>query len=155
LIVRLKGYLDNATPSGNSVAADVLLRLGRLTGNEAYARQGITVLRLQSDSLMKYPSAFGRALCALDFYLSSPKEIAIIGDSDSDDTKALLHAIWGRYVPNKVVAAATENDKDAARLVPLLRERPKVQGKATAYVCENYTCLPPVSDSVELSRLLP
>jgi hypothetical protein len=155
LIVRLKDYLDNATPSGNSVAANVLLRLGQLTGDEAYARHGVTVVRLQSDSLMKYPSAFGRALCALDFYLSSPKEIAVIGDSDSEDTRALLQAIWSRYVPNKVVAAAAENDKRAAQLVPLLRERPKVEGKATAYVCENYTCLPPVTDSEELSRLLP
>ena len=155
LIVRLKDYLDNATPSGNSVAADVLFRLGRLTGNEAYARKGVTVLRLQSDALMKYPSAFGRALSALDFYLSSPKEIAVIGDSDSDDTRALLHAIWSQYVPNKVVAAATDHDGHAAQLVPLLRERPKVEGKATAYVCENYTCLPPVTDSAELARLLP
>ena len=104
---------------------------------------------------MKYPSAFGRALCALDFYLSSPKEIDVIGDSDSDDTRALLHAIWNRYVPNKVIAAATEHDGRAAQLVPLLRERPSIEGKATAYVCEDYTCLPPVTNSAELSRLLP
>ena len=155
LIVRLKDYLDNATPSGNSVAADVLFRLGQLTGNDAYGRKGITVLRLQSDPLVKYPSGFGRALCALDFYLSSPKEIAVIGDSDSGDTKALLRAIWSRYVPNKVVAAASERDERAARLVPLLRERPKIEGKATAYVCDNYTCLAPVTDSAELSRLFP
>ncbi|MEP6706719.1 MAG: thioredoxin domain-containing protein [Pyrinomonadaceae bacterium] len=155
LIVRLKDYLDNATPSGNSVAGDVLLRLARLTGNESYARMGVTVLRIQSDSLLKYPSAFGRALCALDFYLSPLKEIAVIGDSGSGDTEALLRIIWGRYVPNKVVATAPEHDEHAAQLVPLLRERPKIEGKATVYVCENYTCLRPVTDAVELSRLLP
>src|SRR5687768_6901198 len=86
LIVRLKDFMDNATPSGNSVAAESLLRLARLTGDERYARHAVTVLRLQSDALIRYPSAFGRLLCAMDFYLSSPREIAVIGNRDSTDT---------------------------------------------------------------------
>ena len=154
LIVRFKDYLDNATPSGNSVATDVLFRLGRLTNNEAYTRRAITILRLQSQSLMRYPSAFGRALCALDFYLSSPREIAVIGDPKSADTKLLLRTIWSHYIPNKVVATADEHDERAAGLVPLLHQRPKVDGRAAAYVCENYTCLPPVTAGAELARLL-
>ena len=66
LIVRSKDYFDNATPSGNSVAAEVLLRLSALTDNENYRRLATSVLRLVSDSLRRYPSGFGRALGALD-----------------------------------------------------------------------------------------
>src|SRR5687768_11985546 len=135
LIVRLKDFMDNATPSGNSVAADALMRLARLTGNEGYARHAVTILRLQSDALVRYPSAFGRLLCALDFHLSAPKEIAVIGNRESTDTEALLSATWGLYVPNKVVACAQEGDSTAAHLIPLLRERPQARGQATAYVC--------------------
>jgi uncharacterized protein YyaL (SSP411 family) len=67
LIVRSKDYFDNATPSGNNVAADVLLRLSILTGNDDYRQRAATVLRILGEPLMRYPSAFGRALCALDF----------------------------------------------------------------------------------------
>ena len=67
LIVRNKDYFDNATPSGNSVAAEVLLRLSVLTGNEDYRRRAVNVLRLVRDAVERYPSAFGYALGALDF----------------------------------------------------------------------------------------
>ena len=69
LIVRSKEFLDNATPSGNSIATLSLLRLAVLTGNEHYRRLGTTVLRLLADQIRRYPSAFGLALSALDFYL--------------------------------------------------------------------------------------
>ena len=80
LIVRSKDFFDNATPSGNSVAAEVLLRLALLTDNEDYRRRGTTILRLMAQAMNRYPAGFGRALGALDFYLSSPKEIAIVGE---------------------------------------------------------------------------
>ena len=69
LIVRAKDFFDNATPSGNSVAADVLLRLGALTNNQDYQRRATTILRLTANGMLRYPSGFGRLLCALDFYL--------------------------------------------------------------------------------------
>ncbi|MDQ5837675.1 MAG: thioredoxin domain-containing protein, partial [Acidobacteriota bacterium] len=150
LIVRQKDYFDNATPSGNSVAAESLLRLAALTDNEDYRRKAVNVLRLIRDAVERYPSAFGYALGALDFYLSTPKEIALItpvGDSDShaSDAPALAREIWSRYLPNKVVAQAAEGDERAAGLVPLLRERASIGGRAAAYVCENYTCQQPAS----------
>ena len=73
LIVRSKDFFDNATPSGNSVAADVLLRLGLLTDNSDYQRRATTILRLTSDMMRRYASGFGRMLCALDFHLGSAK----------------------------------------------------------------------------------
>jgi uncharacterized protein len=154
LIVRSKDYMDNATPSGNNVAAEVLLRLAVLTGREDYNRKAITILRLISNLIRRYPSAFGRALAALDFYLSTPKEIAVIGESGASDTRALLREVWKRYLPNKVVAQLSEGDAHAAELVPLLRERPMVEGHATAYVCESYTCQRPVTSAEELAAQL-
>jgi len=150
LIVRFKDYLDNATPSGNSVAADVFFRLSHLLGNEAYASKAVTILRLTSESIARYPSAFGRALGAMDFYLSTPKEIAVIGQPHAPDTLALLQTIWGHYLPNKIVAVAKGPGDGASDLVPLLRDRTQIGGKAAAYVCENYACLSPVTDPADL-----
>jgi uncharacterized protein YyaL (SSP411 family) len=154
LIVRSKDYFDNATPSGNNVAADVLLRLSVLTGNDDYRQRAETVLRILGEPLMRYPSAFGRALCALDFYLSSPKEIVIIGERDGADTRQLAREVWKRFLPNKIVAQAAEHDERATQLVPLLRERTKLDGMATAYVCEHYSCRAPVTTAEELSAQL-
>ncbi|HYY96421.1 MAG TPA: thioredoxin domain-containing protein, partial [Pyrinomonadaceae bacterium] len=156
LIVRQKDYFDNATPSGNSVAAESLLRLAALTDNEDYRRKATNVLRLVRDAVERYPSAFGYALGAMDFYLSTPKEIALITPGDDQDTRAsdahaLAREIWSRYLPNKVIAQAVEGDERAAGLVPLLRERTSVGGRAAAYVCENYTCQQPVSTPEELA----
>jgi uncharacterized protein YyaL (SSP411 family) len=154
LIVRSKDYFDNATPSGNSVAAEVLLHLGVLTGNEEYGRKAVTLFRLLRDPVSRYPSAFGRLLGALDFHLSSPREIAVIGERDGADTQALLREVWRRYLPNKVVVQSAEGDERAAQAVPLLRDRSMIEKKATAYVCEHYTCQQPVTTAAELRAQL-
>ncbi len=154
LIVRSKDYFDNATPSGNSVAAEVLLHLASLTANEDYSRKAVTIFRLLRDPLTRYASAFGRLLGALDFHLSTPKEIAIIGKSEAQETHALLREVWTRYLPNKIVAQTAGDDERAVEVVPLLRDRPMIEGRATAYVCEHYTCQQPVSSAAELARQL-
>ena len=154
LIVRSKDYLDNATPSGNSVAAEVLLHLAALTGNEDYTRKAVTIFRLMRDPLKRYASAFGRLLGALDFYLSTPKEIAIIGERETEETGKLLREVWARYLPNKVVAQTSGQDARAGEVVPLLQKRPMIDGHATAYVCEHFTCQQPVTSAAELARQL-
>jgi uncharacterized protein YyaL (SSP411 family) len=155
LIVRSKDYFDNATPSGNSVAAEALLRLAILTGNEDYRRKAVNVLRLVRDAVERYPSAFGYALGAIAFHLSKPKEIAVVSGHEDEQARLLRHEIWGRYLPDKVVAITSDEDAAAAaELVPLLRERTAVGGRATVYVCENYTCLRPVNTPEELAEQL-
>jgi uncharacterized protein len=148
LIVRSKDYFDNATPSGNSVAAAVLLRLAVLTDNDDYRNRALAVLQELADSARRYPSGFGYALSAADFYLSTPKEIAVIG-KDVSATREFLREIWSRYLPNKVVAAATPADRPDSTPVVLLHQKP-LQGSATAYVCEHYTCKEPAT---HVSRL--
>ncbi len=154
LIVRAKDFFDNATPSGNSVAAEVLLRLGLLTTNQDYQRRAITILRLTANGILRYPSGFGQLLRVLDFYLDTPKEIALIGAVDSPQTVSLVREIWSRYLPNKVVAQAFPNQTDAFEAIPLLHGRGEIAGKATAYVCEHFACKNAVTTAPELAAQL-
>ena len=153
LIVRSKDFFDNATPSGNSVAAEVVLRLASLTDNDDYRRRATTVLRLIVSGMTRYPAGFGRALGALDFHLSSPKEIAIAGDPQHSGTRLLKREVWKRYLPNKVVGEARNDQPRAADLVPFLRER-GASSEPTAYVCEHYVCKNPVTNPDELAAQL-
>jgi uncharacterized protein YyaL (SSP411 family) len=153
LIVRSKDYFDNATPSGNSVAATVLLRLATLTARENYRNLATAVLREMGDQIRRYPSGFGYALSAVDFLLSTPKEVAIVG-KDAADIRPLLAETWRKYIPNKVVAAGFSDDPEAAQITPLLANRPLINGLATAYVCEHFACKQPVTDVSGLSTQL-
>jgi uncharacterized protein YyaL (SSP411 family) len=154
LIVRHKDFFDNATPSGNSVAADLLLRLAVLTENEDYRRKAVAVFRLIRDAAERYPSAFGYMLGALDFHLSAPREIVIVGEPGDPATAALRREVWSRYLPHKVVALTVGGDAEAASVVPLLRERVAVGGRPTVYVCENYACQQPVTEPADLAAQL-
>lgn len=153
LIVRNKDLFDDATPSGNSVAADLLLRLATFTGGEQFNRYAVATLRIMRDAMLSYPSAFGYALGALDFYLSPPLEIALVAPSADDP---LLHAlraeIWRRYLPNKVLVQQCAPEQEAR--LPLLRQRPLLGGRATAYVCEKSVCLQPTTSPDELAAQL-
>lgn len=146
LIVRSKDFFDNATPSGNSVAAETLLRLALLIDNDDYQRRGTTILRLNAQAMNRYPAGFGRALGALDFYLGSPKEVAIVGEPENVATQLLRREVWRRYLPNKVVATALPNDAEAGEVVPMLRDRKAREQQPTAYVCEHYVCKEPVTN---------
>jgi len=147
LITRPKDIFDNATPSGNSVAADVLLRLALLTDRPDYQRAAEGVLQLLREAMLRYPLGFSRALNALDFLLDNPRAVAIVGSPESDDTRALRRAVFEPFVPNKVVAGAGAPG-------PLLEGREGRNGHAAAYVCEHYVCQAPTSDPAELRKLL-
>ncbi|MFL5693363.1 MAG: thioredoxin domain-containing protein, partial [Ktedonobacteraceae bacterium] len=154
LISRPKDIMDNATPAGNSVAVDVLLRLAAFTGSEAYRQRADDYLRPLADIMVQHPQAFGHALGALDFAISPVKELAILGDPKASDTRELLEVINSRFLPNSVLACAATDNTEATQAVPLLANRPLKDSKATAYVCQNFACQAPVNTSGELERLL-
>lgn len=154
LIVRSKDYYDNATPSGNSVAADLLLRLSVLTDNNDYRNRAVTIFRQVEELLRRLPSAFGRMLCALDFYLGAPKELVIVGEPDLQETQALVREVWSNYLPNKVVVQLSSENGETGSLIPLSRNRSLVDGKPTAYVCEHYTCKEPATNPERLRQQL-
>jgi uncharacterized protein YyaL (SSP411 family) len=154
LVTRPRDVYDNASPSGNSVAVDVLLRLSLLLEREDYRERAAAVLEDLSGAVAQIPGAFGRLLSALDFYLNTPYEVALIGAPDTPETRTLLSAAYSAYMPNKVVAGRSEDDEEAAGLVPLLAERPMREGMPTAYVCVNYACQNPTTDPEQLKRQL-
>ncbi|MGZ5297479.1 MAG: thioredoxin domain-containing protein [Actinomycetota bacterium] len=147
LVLRPKELYDNATPSGSSAAAEVLLRLALLTGDAAYENAGLSALRLIRDAMAGAPTGFGQALCALDLYLGPSNEVAIVGDPTAADTRALAAEVTDAvYRPNVVLAVAAPGDERASLAVPLLRDRDARDGRATAYVCRRFTCKLPVTD---------
>ncbi|HET7234915.1 MAG TPA: thioredoxin domain-containing protein [Actinomycetota bacterium] len=155
LVVRPKDLDDNAVPSGNSAAADVLQRLAHLTGEPTYERAGAEALRLVRDAMAGAPAGFGHALGALDLYLGPVREVAIVGDPDDDATRALAAEVTtSRYVPNHVLAVAAPQDRESFERVGLLAERVALDGRPTAYVCERFVCRLPVTDPGALAEQL-
>jgi uncharacterized protein YyaL (SSP411 family) len=149
LLVRSKDYYDNATPSGNSAAADVLLKLSHLVAEEKYERFATTVLQQIAPQIRRYPQAFGRALSTLEFYLDTIKEIVILGEKGNE----LEREIWREFLPNKVVVLAGKTN-EAADFIPLFEDRNMIDGKPTAYICENFTCQKPVVTAEDLKQQL-
>jgi hypothetical protein len=154
LITRTKDFYDNAIPSGNSVAASALTRLSLLMGEDRYRKMAETILRLVKPAMMRAPSAFGRMLSALDLFLASPYEIAIIGAPEALETRAMVDLVFKRYLPNKVVAFAPEADSKASQTVKLLEGRGRIDGKTTAYVCRNFYCEAPQTRAEGLAEAL-
>src|SRR5262245_57609654 len=154
LVVRPRDTGDNATPSGNSAAADVLLRLALIFDDATYRERAETVLGGLAPFMARYPTGFGRYLAAAEFALATPKEIALVGDPAAADMQALLDIIFRPLLPNKVVVLRAPSDKPSPIPSPLLEGRTQIDGKATAYVCENYACRLPVTDAASLAEQL-
>jgi uncharacterized protein YyaL (SSP411 family) len=144
LLARRKDLEDHPIPSGNASAAYGLLRLAALTGEYSYEAQAVSVLRLLHELAARHPQAFGHLLQAMDFHLSPVKEVALVGE----DLRRLERVVRGEFRPHIVVAGG------AADGVPLLQDRPLVDGRAAAYVCERFACKAPVTEPEELERLL-
>ncbi|HTY62323.1 MAG TPA: thioredoxin domain-containing protein [Acidobacteriota bacterium] len=145
LIHRPKEFFDNATPSGNSVAALALLRLWKLTGEQEWMQPAVSILEIMAEPMARHPAALPHMLCALDFCLGRTMEIAVIGNPSDEETRKLLDEVFRAYEPNKVVACGTHDD------VFLLRGKPQIGGRATAYVCENFACKLPVTTAEDLA----
>ncbi len=145
LIARQKDAYDNATPSGNAMAATALLRLGALTGRESLTELGRATLVTVQAVLEKAPMAAGQSLIALDFLLATPQEFAVVAGTDPAEFLAVLHAIDSRFLPNKVVAPAPAGQEAASpEIIPLLADRPAREGRTTTYICERFACQAPV-----------
>ena len=152
LVVRPRDVFDNAQPCGGSVASDLLLRLAVITGNEDYNRKAVPPLRALSEFMTRAPAGTGRWLAALDFYLATPKEVAIFGPREDPATGRLLDAVFSRYLANRVVVGASGQNIEPA--LPLLEGRGMIDGVPTAYVCENYACQLPVTNAEALASQL-
>ena len=151
LVARRKDVIDNAIPSGNSLAAEVLLRLAVFLNQDEYRREAARILLMMKEAMASQPTGFGRLLCVLDMFLASSREIAIVGDPADPATVELLGAVRRRYLPHTVLALKRPGEES---LLPLLEGRDLIAGQPAAYVCENYTCKLPVTTPEALARLL-
>ncbi len=153
LIQRLKDWDDNAIPSGNTVAFELMVQIGHITGDAAMTGRVTKVLRKISSMAEQHPFGFTRLLGVLDSVMNAPKEVAIIGDLDDEATQEMHSRLFRSFLPNHIFVHADSPEK-AANWIPLLDQRPMVQGKPTAYVCENMACKSPTNDPDELSSQL-
>lgn len=154
LIAKSKEVYDGAIPSGNSIVILNLLRIGELTGNVDIKVLVRKTLNSFSPLIRKNPSVHPQLLSGLNFYLDTPKEIVIVGKKDGNDTRALLQGIYRLFIPNRVIALAIPGEPRTHKLIPMLEGRTSLNGNATVYVCENYTCKLPTTDVKIMEELL-
>jgi uncharacterized protein YyaL (SSP411 family) len=149
IVARPRSLIDGATPAGNSVAADVLLRLALLTGQADYDRRARSILRIAGDALDRQPQLFGRMLGAADRALSEQIDVVIATKPDDVGDDLRFPAQRG-YSPDLVVA--TIHPGDVTGHWPLFVDKTPIEGQATAYVCRGYACLAPTSDPATVER---
>ena len=149
LLIRNKEIYDGAIPSGNSVAALNLLRLGHITGREDYLKKAEEISRAFSESVNRYPAGHAHLMMALDYALNPNYEVVIVGQPAAKDTGAMLLALRRPFLPGKVVLLRPA-DKNAAaeiiRMAPYTEFMVSKDGRATAYVCTNFVCKLPTTD---------
>lgn len=150
-VYRPKDLIDGATPSGNSDAAIALLRLGLFTGESGYREAAMSALRGVAEPIALHPGGFAQALCALELSLADPIELALIGDAEDATLHAMHTLVMERYLPNRAIALG-----DPARPsgIPLLHNRPLVNGQAAAYACRGFVCDAPVTSAPALADAL-
>jgi uncharacterized protein YyaL (SSP411 family) len=153
LISRTKPIFDGSIPSGNALATQLMLRLYHFTGENRYRAAADKVLRTYYDAMASQPFGFAHLLCALDSYVQGAKEIVIVGDPAEAAAKQLIAEVNSIYLPNKVLQIARPGGS-LAEFSPLLQGKAQVDGRATAYVCRNFTCSAPVTNPGELRDLL-
>jgi uncharacterized protein len=148
LIFRPKDTQDNATPSGNSLAATVLLLLSAYGDRPEWRDLAENMLIVNQDLITRFPTAFSQWLCAADFAIGPVCEVAIIGDPDDTQTKMLTDSLWSEYRPRLVTAVS--NDSGCPEKPMLVKDRPGHKGLPTAYVCKDFVCKKPVNTPEEM-----
>ncbi len=148
LIARMKDVYDGAIPSGNSVASLNLLRLGRITMRQELEEKAEQTIESFGKTISRSPNGFSQFLIALDFAVGPTKEIVIAGDLHQEDTNLMLHTIRRRFLPGKVLILHPEGEEGKAieKIIPFVKGQNKINEKAAAYICENYTCKLPTTD---------
>lgn len=152
LIARMKDVYDGAIPSGNSVAALNLLRLGRMTMSQELEKKAEQLMESFGLTIIRSPTGFSQLLIALDFAVGPIKEIVIAGNMHQEDTKQMLHAVRRRFLPRKVLILHPEGKERKAieKIMAFVKGQDRINGKATAYVCENYSCKLPTTDVAKM-----
>ncbi len=143
LIIRQKEIYDGAIPSGNSICLLNLLRLAKITENHKLEDYANRLIKAFSENVKSAPIAYTQFLCGLDYVFGPSLEIVVIGDRNTDDTKIMLKTIRNQFTPNTIILLNPEG-----------KDFPKIDGKATVYICQNYSCKSPITDMTTLIEAL-
>ncbi len=155
LIFRKKEFMDSAIPTGNSFEMLNLLRLSRIIADPGLEETADKLERAFSKQIMKAPSGYTQFLSAFDFRLGPSYEVIISGKAEASDTEQMLKELWSYFVPNKVLIFRPEREKpEITELAKYTEEQVPIEGKATAYVCQNYECQLPTTEIREMLRML-
>jgi uncharacterized protein len=151
MIVRPRELQDGATPCGTSVAIDVLTRLGHLTSDFDLMAPVAPILRSMREFMEDQPLGFGRYLTTSCRTLATVREVAIAAPDGDSSVSTLRSAVYGRFEPNALIGLVTD---EAVSVMPWLADRPIRNNQATAYLCEQFVCLPPVTNAADLTMQL-
>ncbi|MFC1883966.1 thioredoxin domain-containing protein [Thermodesulfobacteriota bacterium] len=156
LITRTKDAYDGALPSGNSIASLNLLRLGRITGEPEFEERSEKILTAFSSEISTHPVAYTQLLSVIDFKTGPGIEVVIAGNPSHDEVQKMIRMVRAKTIPGKVllVRRRGEEGERLASLAPFTKSMKQVEGKPTAYVCRNFSCMNPVADIGELKQIL-
>jgi uncharacterized protein YyaL (SSP411 family) len=156
ILIRSKEDYDAAEPTGNSIAALNLLRLGHITDNKEWKSMAERTFRCFGSRVQQAPEVLPQMLVALLWDLSIPKEIIVAGNTESGDTKEIIREIHSHFIPNKILLLADggQGQQKLQKFLPFMEGMKPIDGKATAYICENYACQLPASDRSVIAKQL-
>ncbi len=155
VLVRLKGDYDGAEPTGNSMSALNLLRLGWITGNTEWLKRAGATIEAFGGRLNEYPSILPQMLVAHDVQKNKPRQFLVVGKLDRPDTEIMLAMIRKRFLPGKIVLLADGGEDHFLRQYqPILADLDPRENRSTVYLCENFNCQLPISDVAELAKKL-
>ena len=156
ILFRTKEDYDGAEPAPGSIAAMNLLRLAQLTDSKELRDRAEKTIASAANQLAQLPSAMTQMLCAVDSSLAKPRQIVIAGKPGAEDTRALLREVRSVYSPGQIVLLAdgAAGQEWLGKKLEFIRDVKSMEGKATAYVCENFTCQEPVTEPAKLRDLL-
>ena len=151
LITRPRDVTDNAIPSGNSLAVDLLQSLAELRRDPEMSRRATFIVESLATPMLQYPTAFGHLLGATDMMVNGAVEVALAGKPGDRNFRALEHEVAVHYVPSLVLAGGLPEGQEA---IALLAGREPKGGHATAYVCRSYACDEPATSPAMLAGQL-
>ena len=152
LITRRRDIVDNAVPSGGSLAATALLRLAKLTGRSDFLNAAVGTLKVAEPQMSQHPMATGQMLLALDFHAGPSYEIVLVGEALNGDVTEILSDIRSRYLPRRVLACSVAGaTSTSGSLVDLFKGKQPQDGRPVTYVCRNFACDAPAV-GIEASR---
>ncbi|GAB4336518.1 MAG: thioredoxin domain-containing protein [Desulfobulbaceae bacterium] len=156
LPVRVRARYDGAEPAGNSVAAMNLLQLGAMLMKPEWTEAGKQVIESFGTYLRSQPRLLPYMLSVLDQSGAKPQQVIISGKKESPDTLAMLREVFTTFEPGRVVLLAEDgpNEKYLSQSLLFIGDMDMMDGKATAYVCQNFTCSMPVNSVEDLAAQL-